>query len=143
MKSSPEVTISTVKSYYDATTSQSGFTLLEAIIAMTIFVIGTLAVLAMQYGVVRNNTSGDVMTQATYLAQVKMEELKNSQDVTMIPTATCAATVNGIFTTSCTVNNPVAGGSRLFTVTVTWARGSRGAGTRQVQLISLSQGGGV
>ncbi len=121
---------------------QGGFTLLEAIIAMSIFLIGILAVMKMQYGVVRNNTSGDVMTQASYMAQTKMEELKNLQDITQI-LSTPASTTSGIFTTSWFATNPVDGGSRLLTVTVSWNRGFRGQGTREVKLVSLSQGGGV
>ena len=56
--------------------AESGFTLIEVLIGISIFAIGMLAVARLQMHTVRNTTIGNVTSQATMLAHQKMEELK-------------------------------------------------------------------
>jgi prepilin-type N-terminal cleavage/methylation domain-containing protein len=56
--------------------AQGGFTLIEVLIGISIFAIGMLAVARMQMHSVRNTTVGNITSQATMLANQKMEELK-------------------------------------------------------------------
>lgn len=60
---------------------QRGFTLLEVVVAMSIFVIGILATVQMGFFAVRNVTSGNIVTQATLLAQSRMEQIKNTENL--------------------------------------------------------------
>ena len=59
---------------------QGGFTFIEILLALGIFSIGILAVASLQLWNLKNNTTGNVMTQATMLAREKLEELKNAED---------------------------------------------------------------
>ena len=63
--------------------SQDGLTMVELSIAMAIISIGVLAVMAMQLGTSRNNTNGNIYTQANLLAMSQLELLKN-QDVSFL-----------------------------------------------------------
>lgn len=56
--------------------AESGFTLIEVLIGISIFAIGMLAVARMQMLTVRNTSVGNFTSQATMLAHQKMEELK-------------------------------------------------------------------
>lgn len=56
-------------------TNQQGFTLIEILIAITVFSIGILAVAAMQVSSIKGNSSASGLTEAVTLAQDKMEEL--------------------------------------------------------------------
>jgi type IV pilus modification protein PilV len=58
-----------------------GFSLIEVMIAMVIFSIGILAVGSMQLSSSKNNTTGNITTQATMLARQKIEELRVVQDL--------------------------------------------------------------
>lgn len=55
--------------------NQKGFTLIEILIAITVFAIGILAVAAMQIKAIQGNSFAGGMTKATNVAQNKMEEL--------------------------------------------------------------------
>ena len=125
-----------------------GFTLIEVLIGITIFAIGIMAVAKMQYGTARNNTTGNIVTQATQLARAQMEALKNTSDVTSLASAPdpnnpidLEGNAGGIFTRSWTVTNPLGGStSRQIEVTVSWTR--RGQ-TRSVVLTSITRGNGT
>jgi len=56
-------------------TNQQGFTLIEILIAITIFSIGILAVATMQVSAIKGNSFANGLTEAVTLAQDKMEEL--------------------------------------------------------------------
>ena len=60
--------------------TQKGLSLIELLIAMTVLALGMLAAASMQYSAVRNNTTGNVNTQAAMLAEAQLEILKN-QDI--------------------------------------------------------------
>ena len=55
--------------------NQHGFTIIEVMIAVTVFAIGILAVAAMQIGAVNGNTAAGTLTDATMIAQNRMEQL--------------------------------------------------------------------
>lgn len=61
--------------------TQTGFTLLEALIAMVILIIGVLAWVGTQQSVVLNRGQSRTMTVATELVQSKIEELSHSPEV--------------------------------------------------------------
>lgn len=57
-------------------TSQQGFSLVELLVAILLLTVGLLALAKMQTNAVANNAFGNELTQATFLAQDKMEELR-------------------------------------------------------------------
>ena len=126
--------------------TQDGLTMVELSIAMAIMSIGLLAVAAMQLGTSRNNTNGDIYTQANLLAMSQLELLKN-QDVSFLLAGsyTEASTVDengepgGIYTRRWTITD-IGTMARELTVTVEWTRVGR---TRSVQVTSNTRGNGA
>ncbi|MCG6981022.1 MAG: type IV pilus modification protein PilV [Deltaproteobacteria bacterium] len=59
-----------------AKSSQQGFTLVEVLVAILLLTVGLLALAKMQTGAVASNAFGNQLTQATFLAQDKLEELR-------------------------------------------------------------------
>ena len=59
---------------------QGGFTLIEIMIAVTVFAIGILAVAAMQIGSVKGNSLASGLTEATLVAQDQMENIISLKD---------------------------------------------------------------
>jgi len=55
--------------------NKSGFSLVEVLIALTIFAVGLLAVASMQLTAIRGNASANSLTVATALAEGIMEEI--------------------------------------------------------------------
>jgi prepilin-type N-terminal cleavage/methylation domain-containing protein len=126
--------------------TQDGLTMVELSIAMAIMSIGLLAVAAMQVGTSRNNTNGNIYTQANLLAMSQLELLKN-QDVSFLLAGsyTEASTVDengepgGIYTRRWTITD-IGTMARELTVTVEWTRLGR---TRSVQVTSNTRGNGA
>jgi prepilin-type N-terminal cleavage/methylation domain-containing protein len=56
--------------------SQQGYSLVEVLVAILLLTVGLLALAKMQTGAVASNTVGNQLTQATFLAQDKLEELR-------------------------------------------------------------------
>ena len=65
-----------MKKFQSPPSSDAGFSLIDALIGISIFAIGLLAVASMQFYSVRNTTIGDLRSQATMLANQKIEEIK-------------------------------------------------------------------
>ncbi|UCH19754.1 MAG: prepilin-type N-terminal cleavage/methylation domain-containing protein, partial [Deltaproteobacteria bacterium] len=61
-----------------------GFSLIEAVMAMGVFAVGALTVSTLLISSYQNNRSGNQITQATKLAETKMEELKSTNDISML-----------------------------------------------------------
>lgn len=114
-----------------------GFSLIEVLIAMAIFSIGILAVGSMQLSTSRNNTRGNITTQATMLARQKIEELKNL-DRSDLGTADGNDTV-GIYERNW-VTDQVAGSSTSWKIIVTVGRQGE---DREVTLQSITRGNGT
>jgi type IV pilus assembly protein PilV len=127
-----------------------GFTLIEVMMSIAIFAIGILAVAGLHYWTTRNNTTGEVMTQATMLARSQIETLKQQADVAPLATGTVVDPGNpidangdpgGIFTRQWTVTDPFGGGYtanlRQVQVTVSWNRLGQ---NRSVVMTSIVRG---
>jgi len=123
-----------------------GFTLIEVMIAISIFAVGLLAVAAMQTSAIRVNSTAGQITDRTTLAQDKLEELMglSYSDPWLEAAGNPPGQDSALHThqetpdnyvISWTVNNntPVSG-TKLITVTVT----ARGKTTRLVSVKSQS-----
>ena len=128
--------------------NSNGFSFIELLIAMSILSLGMLAAVSMHFGSARNNTKGNIYTQANMLAKAQLENLKN-QDVDLLaaggPYQDPNNPVNadgqpgGIYTRSWTIDN-LGTGARRVTVTVQWNRkGQPGS----VVISSNTKGSGV
>jgi len=56
--------------------SQNGFTLIEILVTLAILAIGLLGMAALTVEIIRNNAQSKAYTEATILAQDKLEEIK-------------------------------------------------------------------
>ena len=131
---------------------REGFTLLEVLIAVSIFAIGILAVASMQLTSIQGNAFGNEMTTATFLAQAQLERMKSVSDVsTDLPIGTFADSLNpmdenensgvggAIYNRSWTVAAGPSADSRQVTVTVNWRSGM---GNHLVTLRTITRGNG-
>jgi len=112
-----------------------GFTLLEVLVAIVIFAIGFLAVASMQVSAIHGNSFGNEVTQATFLAQDKLEQLKNSADITTEPNGN---DTQGIFNRSWQIGAPT-GNARLVTAAVAWTQRQN---NHNVVLTTITRGNG-
>ncbi|MGD9044187.1 MAG: prepilin-type N-terminal cleavage/methylation domain-containing protein [Desulfobacterales bacterium] len=127
---------------------ESGFSLIEMLIAMSVLAFGMLAAASMQYSTVRNNTTGNTATQANSLAKAQLEMLKN-QDIASTalavgdyvdPTPVDAnGNPGGIYNRSWRID-PLGTSARRIRVTVEWTKFGR---SRQVIVRSNTRGNGV
>jgi len=124
-------------------TDTKGFTLIEVLMAMTIFSVGILAVASLQISAVQNNGRGNLITQATMLAQEKMESLKSTADITALTDGSDTnidhyGDSGGIFDRLWTISNPLGGSSsRQIEIAVQW---NKGVTNREVILASITRG---
>ncbi|UCF83669.1 MAG: prepilin-type N-terminal cleavage/methylation domain-containing protein [Desulfobacteraceae bacterium] len=115
----------------ERTVGESGFTLLEVIVAISILTFGLLAVASMQTTAIRGNYNASHITEATTFAQDTLEELlalrftdaalADAQPAVGTPTNYAIAAPTGYTGLSYTVDddNPVLN-AKLITVTITW-----------------------
>ncbi|MBW1779064.1 MAG: hypothetical protein JRJ54_16000 [Deltaproteobacteria bacterium] len=132
--------------------NNTGLSILEVLIALSIMSIGVLGVGIMQFWTVKNNTTGNVFTQANMLAQAQMEFLKN-QDINATPTSPLDAgsytdpnnpmdefgNPGGIYNRSWTITE-YGSFSRQVVVTVSW---TRPGGAKSVVVSSITRGNGI
>lgn len=126
--------------------NQAGVTIVELMIAIGILALGVLASASIQMGTARNNSKGNIYTQAHMLAIEQLEILKN-QDVGFLTPGSYgdASPIDangqpgGIYTRSWTIDNLGTMG-RIITVTVQWQRWGK---TNRVVLSSNTKGNGV
>jgi len=113
--------------------ANQGFSLIEVLIAIAIFSIGILAVGTLVLSTTSNNTSGNILTQATMLARAKMEEKKRAADAGGLTASDDEAPSNvdmqgnpgGIYTYKCDIDDialPGGGNALRIQVTVSWTR---------------------
>ncbi len=127
-------------------TDPKGYTLIEVLMAMAILSIGILAIASLQISAVHNNGMGNLITQATMLAQGKMESLKSTGNVAALTDGSDTnidhyGDPGGIFNRSWTISNPLGGSSsRQIEIAVQWNK--RGV-NRQVILAAITRGGGL
>lgn len=126
--------------------SQAGATLVELMIALAILTLGVLAAASVQMGTARNNSKGNIYTQAYMLAIEQLEILKNQDVSSLVPgTYSDASRIDadgqpgGIYARSWTIDT-LGTMARIITVTVQW---QRGGSTNRVVLSSNTKGGGV
>ena len=126
----------------------NGFSLIELLIAMSVLAFGMLAAASMQYSTVRNNTQGNVSTQASMLAKAQLEMLKN-QDIDSAVLAPGDyndpspidenGNSGGIYNRSWRIE-PLGAAARRIRVTVQWIKFGK---PRSVVVRSNTKGSGV
>jgi type IV pilus modification protein PilV len=125
-----------------------GFTLLEVLVAVSIFAIGVLAVASMQLTSIQGNAFGNEMTTATFLAQAQVERMKSVADVSTLATGGDANPIDenensGVgganYNRSWTVAAGPSADSRQITVAVNW---SSQMGNHSVTLRTITRGNG-
>ena len=122
-------------------TNKKGYMLLEALIAIAIFAIGFMAVSTLVFSAARNNTSGNILTQANMFAREKMEELKGKTDLKELDTVEAPETVGDIFTRTWTASDPIGKNtSRQIQVIVSWMRKGK---NEQVVMETITKGKGI
>jgi type II secretory pathway component PulJ len=124
-----------------------GYLLMETLIAVAIFTIGFLAIGTLIVSTARNNTTGNIATQAVLLASQTLEALKSTPDLGSLATREEHGPLDhrgeqgGIFWRSWTVDDPVGfDTSRQITVRVRWERLGR---NRTIELSTLTKGNGT
>jgi Tfp pilus assembly protein PilV len=128
-------------------TASRGFTLLEAVVALVVLAFGMLAIAGFQLNLSRGSDVAKQRTEATRLAQQKMEELRAFP--TVVPGGgigyadlqssaapeTAVTTSNTTYTRSWTVSGSAFDPQRTITVTVAWT--DRAGDNDQVVLQSV------
>ena len=137
-----------IRTFRSTAHKQSGFSLIELLIAMSVMAIGMLAAASMQYSAVRNNTTGNTSTQATMLAKATLEMLKNQGidsaalavgDYVDATPVDANGNPGGIYNRNWRID-PLGTSSRRISVTVEWKKFGN---TRRVIVRSNTMGNGV
>ncbi len=118
-------------------------TLVEVLIAMTIFAIGLLGIGQLVGTTLRNNTTGHALTRATMLAQERIETLKLLSIDAMkgqCPEEGEPEKIDTVFQRKCAVDDSYSTSANIIEVTVSWKNNGR---TRDVTLKTMSLGGGT
>lgn len=128
----------------DIAPDQQGFSIIEILMAMAILALAMLAAATMQLGSIRNNASGNTVTQANMLAKAQMEVLKNKPDIDDLVDGDefnidADGKPGGIYNRSWRVVNRGATARRI-TVTVEWTRRGR---SKSIIISSNTRGNGV
>jgi len=128
---------------------RNGYLLLEILMAVAIFSVGFLAVGTLIISTTRNNTSGNIITQATMLAAEKLQALKDTADITTLAAGTYTEATpiddrgkpGGIYTRSWTIAPLKANNTaRNIQVRVGWKRLGL---NRAVVLTTITRGNGT
>jgi type II secretory pathway pseudopilin PulG len=133
-----------------ATKRNAGYMLIEALIAIAIFSIGFLAVATLVLTATRNNTNGNILTQANMLARQTLEQVKNTPDITTLPSGPTTNTESGIdadgnpggIYTRTTKIEDILGfnSSRSIEVSVSWQWRGR---NRSIVMSTITKGKGI
>jgi type IV pilus assembly protein PilV len=134
---------------YSLLRGSNGYLMLEILMAVAIFSLGFLAVGTLIISTTRNNTTGNVITQATMLAAEQLQNLKDTPAAVITNLASGVdpepidfqGNPGGIYTRSWTVSDPLANAtSRRIQVRVSWKRLGQ---TRAVELATITRGNGT
>jgi Tfp pilus assembly protein PilV len=128
----------------------NGYMLVEALISIAIFSVGFLAVAALVLLVSRNNTSGNQLTEANMLARERLEQLKSTSDISLLPAGPATfsdgpmdgrGNPGGPYTRTWTIQDALGfNTSREIKVTVNWTNRGR---NRSVVLDTITKGNGT
>lgn len=107
--------------------NKQGFTIVEFMVATVILSFGLLALINLQLSAIRGNSDSKEMTRAIFLAETKMEQLKNTPYVSLVSGQDSNNPINGlgqsggIFSRSWTIQNYAGSGfMKQITVIVNW-----------------------
>ena len=119
-----------------------GFTLIELLIAITVLAIGLLAVAGLQATAIKGNLHGNTISQATSLAEDRIEAIRNRDyaDINYTNFPNIENNVNGSIynqETNIVDDDPLSGLKRV-TVTIRW----NSHGPHQVVLRTIVANGG-
>lgn len=120
-----------------------GMTMIEVLIAMSIFAIGFLAIGTMVIWTTRNNTTGNIVTQATMMARERIEFLKTLPIDDMVDQCLPSLEpeiIGQIYQRKCSVDTSHSATANIIKVTVSWNRRGK---TREVELATLTRGNGT
>ena len=128
-------------SRYSVGLDPTGYLMLEILMAVAIFSVGFLAVGTLIISTTRNNTSGNIITQATMLAAQRLEILKDTTDITTLVEGDYPDPGNpiGIYTRSWTIKK-LNDTARRVQVRVGWKRLGL---NRAVVLTTITRGNGT
>lgn len=118
-------------------------TMIEVLMAMTIFAVGFLAIGTMVIWTTRNNTTGNIVTHATMMARERIEFLKSLPIDEMVNQ--CLPTmdpeiIGQIYERKCAVDTSYSATANIITVNVSWNRRGK---KREVELETLTKGNGT
>ncbi|MEJ2100411.1 MAG: hypothetical protein P8X68_10580 [Desulfobacterales bacterium] len=125
-----------------------GYMLIEALIAISIFSIGFLAVATLVLSAANNNNSGNRLTQANMLARQTIEQLKNTPNIAGLDEGTTTESgidaygePGGIYTRTTIIEDVLDyDTSRAIEVTVSWSwRGKN----RSIVMSTITKGKGI
>lgn len=127
-----------------------GYMLIEALIAISVFSIGFLAVATLVLTAANNNSNGNRLTQANMLARQTLEQVKNTPDITTLPSGPTTNTESGIdadgnpggIYTRTTKIEDILGfnSSRSIEVSVSWQWRGR---NRSIVMSTITKGKGI
>ena len=99
--------------------NQKGFTIIEVVIAISIFTFTLAAAGTMQFNSIRNNRTGNMVTQANMLAKDKIEELINQRSWELQEGTFSDQSDNGVYTRTWVLTNYTPKSKKLL-VKVSW-----------------------
>lgn len=121
---------------------KKGMTMIEVLMAMTIFTVGFLAIGTMVIWTTRNTTTGNMVTQATMAAREKIEFLKTlpiDEMKAWCPDAGELEIIDPIYELKCDVT-AISSSANIIEVTVSWNRRGK---NRDLVLTTLTRGNGT
>jgi prepilin-type N-terminal cleavage/methylation domain-containing protein len=122
---------------------QKGLTLVEVVISMGIFAIGFLAIAGLVVATTKNNTTGNMLTEATMLARARIEYLKTlplNQLENDCPAQAPPEIINRVYLRECQISTLGSSPTiRTVKVTVKWKKTGQ---WRQVVLQTNTRGMG-
>lgn len=114
---------------------QRGFTLIEVVIALTVFSIGLLAASMMQSASIKGNRSSASISQSSNWATGKMEEILSSPYDSIVNNTVTSP--DGLYTITWAVtNNAPVTNTMTVAITVTWNIRGRAISSQFTEIIS-------